>query len=353
MFTIELLPAQRGDCLWLTYGATDEPHHVLIDAGPNESAKTLVPELNRRIKALAGRKNAVELLVVSHVDADHVQGVVALLEDRTMLSKFGDVWFNGFQHLVDGLLGGPDGERLTGALNAQPKRWNKAFGGGAVVVPEEGELPRIILSGGLEITLLTPRREALRRLAPEWEKECAKAGILVGREPARPSPRGRESQILGFDVDVLAAAPYQRDGSVANATSISMIARYGKASVLLTADAPAEELLRGLKRAGRLGTRFTAVKMPHHGSRRNTNLDLCRLVTSERWLVSTNGAVYKHPDLEAIARVVVTQNRPTIALNYATNLVADLIAGQGERYKVSLPRQVGDTYGEGIVVSLV
>ena len=33
MFTIEMLPAQRGDSIWITYGTKEEPHHVLVDAG--------------------------------------------------------------------------------------------------------------------------------------------------------------------------------------------------------------------------------------------------------------------------------------------------------------------------------
>ena len=81
MFTVEMLPAQRGDCLWLTYGEEPELRHVLIDAGPSETRETLVPQLEDRIRVLPGRRrtNLVELFVISHIDADHIQGVVSLL----------------------------------------------------------------------------------------------------------------------------------------------------------------------------------------------------------------------------------------------------------------------------------
>ena len=54
MFRIDVLPAQRGDALWITYGPTDGPHHhVLVDAGPQETIPTLVPELARVLLAIA------------------------------------------------------------------------------------------------------------------------------------------------------------------------------------------------------------------------------------------------------------------------------------------------------------
>ena len=92
MFTIEMLPAERGDCLWITYGQDSDLHHVLIDGGPRETIGTLVPELERRLSALAGRRNRVELLVVTHVDADHIQGIVSLLSRSSRVALFRDIW---------------------------------------------------------------------------------------------------------------------------------------------------------------------------------------------------------------------------------------------------------------------
>jgi len=86
-----MLGAQRGDCLWITYGEPDDLHHVIIDAGPAETIGTLVPILEERISQIPGRSNKIELLVVSHVDADHIQGVVSLLSDPARAERFGSV----------------------------------------------------------------------------------------------------------------------------------------------------------------------------------------------------------------------------------------------------------------------
>jgi glyoxylase-like metal-dependent hydrolase (beta-lactamase superfamily II) len=37
--------------------------------------------------------------VVSHIDADHIGGVIELLEDTALGVSFGDIWFNGYRHL--------------------------------------------------------------------------------------------------------------------------------------------------------------------------------------------------------------------------------------------------------------
>ena len=190
MLRIDVLPAQRGDGLWLSYDHGAVTRHVLIDAGPQETIPTLVPELEQRIAAVPGRVGKIELFVITHIDADHIQGAVALLSDHRRVPAFRDVWFNGFRHL--GLLGGPDGERLTAALAEHPDRWNAAFDHDAVVVPDDGPLPTRRLRGGLTITLLGPTKEALAS-----SRSGVGQGVRAGRHRAwlrrRRSPRSRGS----------------------------------------------------------------------------------------------------------------------------------------------------------------
>jgi hypothetical protein len=346
VFTIEMLPAERGDCLWLTYGTPGDLHHVIVDGGPVESMPTLVPALEQRLHALPGETNRVELLVVSHVDADHIQGIVSLLSDHRRLKLFHDVWFNGYEHLDD-RLGAIDGERLTAALQSDRSRWNRAFDGDAVVIPDEGDLPVIQLAGGLELTLVSPTRAALARLAPKWKEECEKAGLIAGTGAEVPASLLRDDLLGGFDIDALAATRFGRDASLPNATSIAFIARYAGRSVLCGADCHSSIVEASLKRLGPGRTELTAVKMHHHGSKSNMSPSLVRQIRSKNWLVSTNGSRYHHPDPEMLARVIVSQDEPCFHLNYVSDDVSDLIASAGPRYSVRRPRR-----GGGIVVKL-
>ncbi len=349
MFTVEMLPAQRGDCLWLTWGEGGDLHHALIDAGPEETIPTLVPELERRIKALPGRKDRVELLVVTHVDTDHVLGVVSLLSDPRRVPLFRDIWFNGYRHLGADLLGGVDGERLTASLLGHEDRWNRAFAGGPVVLPDDAPPPVVTLRGGLTLTVIGPRPATLAKLAPEWEEAVVRAHLVPGRGAPIERASWRREELLGFDVDALAAAPYRRDRSVPNAAGITLVAEYAGKRVLLLGDAPSEEVLPGLARLGAGPHRFAAVKMSHHGSRANTSLAFLAQVRAKTWLVSTDGATHKHPNPEALARVVTTQRRPTFVFNHVTPYVQDWVDGAGDDWRVKLPRRRRDgTYTSGV-----
>jgi beta-lactamase superfamily II metal-dependent hydrolase len=346
MFTIEVLPAQRGDCLWLTYGEGDDLHHVLVDAGPQDTIPTLVPMLEERLTRLGKGVNRVELLVVTHVDADHIQGVASLLSVPKRVTLFRDVWFNGWPQL--GLLGARDGEMVTRSLNEHPTRWNRSFKGGPVVVRDDEDLPTRRLAGGLELTVIAPDVGRLEKLAPEWEATCRKAGIVPGHG-AEVRKSYRREGFLGFDVDQLAAARFTDDRTAPNGSSIALVASYGGKRVLLTGDAPAQAIAAGLDRLGPGPHRFAAVKVSHHGSKNNTSLDLCGRIRSKNWLISSNGAQFGHPDPECLARIVTTQQRPVFHLNYVTEHTSDLISGAGDRYSVRLPRRRSDgTHAEGI-----
>lgn len=359
MFNVEMLPAERGDCLWVRWGDAGE-HVMLVDGGPSQTIGTLVPELERRLKELPGGDDRVELLVQTHIDLDHIEGLVSLLSDPDRVKLFRDVWFNGRQHLLD-TLGPAEGEMFTAALRQHHERWNRAFGGMAVVVPDAPEpLPVVELADGMRLTLLTPTADALAKLAPEWDKWASK----VSGTPEVPKKWQRDDILGGFDPKLLASAPFKEDRSAPNGAGIAFIAEYRNRRVLFAADVPPRFLLAAFERlpagmrvktgpnAGRV--KLNAVKMSHHGSRNNTSQELCDAIACPRWLVSTNGARFGHPHLEALARVIVSQGRPTFVLNYVTPFVEDLLDGAGDRWRVVTPRKVrGGDYGEGVVVKLM
>lgn len=96
MFTIEMLPAAHGDCLWIEYGSGQEVRRVLIDGGPAHT----YPALRKRILHLPVNQRHFELLIITHIDADHIEGVVRLLQDAQALNcQFERIWFNGREQL--------------------------------------------------------------------------------------------------------------------------------------------------------------------------------------------------------------------------------------------------------------
>lgn len=90
------------------------------------------------------------------------------------------------------------------------------------------------------------------------------------------------------------------DRSPANGSSIAFILEHEGVSCLFAGDAHPRVLAASLRRmpgAGRSApVRLNAVKLSHHGSLSNVSEELLETVDCRRWLVSTNGAVYGHPD---------------------------------------------------------
>jgi hypothetical protein len=295
MLRLTMMPADDGDCLLLEYGSNERTRRILIDGG---RAGTY-PRIRPRLAELGG---LIDVLVVTHVDQDHILGVLAMLADPDRPVRFGDVWFNGYDQLLDAEgFGAQDGEQLTSALVSQNLPWNAAFAGRSIEVGR----PFTWFDDGSALTLLSPDRAQLEKLAPAWVKECAKHGLIPGRDPA-PAVPGFES-FGPLDVDALAAAPFTPDSSKTNVTSIGFLLEFEGRRIVFTGDADDRRLVSSLRplaeaEGGRL--RIDALKVAHHGSDNNLSTDLLDLIDCDRYLISTSGARHSHPNEIAIARIL-------------------------------------------------
>jgi len=326
MFSIEMLPAKDGDCLWIEYGKTDEVHRVVIDGGPLGASDAL----RSRIEALPVADRNLELLIVTHIDSDHIAGIVKLFQSPPEGLFIRQVWFNAYRHLVEGYLGAKEAEFLTVYLqkieDKRPGFWNGAFGGKAVVVPDEGPLPQRNLGGGLKLTVLGPDAKALRALKRDWDEvigEYMTPGSLEeAEELLKKDKRYRPGYLGAIDVHELAQQPFAEDTSAANGSSIIIVAEYDKKKCLLAADAFPSKIAAGLNRFRNGGGRcpFDAVKVPHHGSQHNNSNELYQGIDSPVFLISTDGSKHEHPDQEAIARILDNKRRKVkLVFNYASD----------------------------------
>jgi hypothetical protein len=355
VFTIESLPAAFGDALWIEYGEPGALRRVLIDGGVAETFELI----ERRLDRLPAPRR-FELLVVTHVDEDHIAGAVRLLGAlRDLDVRFEDIWFNGREHLegrrvVLDRLGAKQGEFLSALISKQTTRWNMAFDGFPAQVGDDARLPAVELEGGLRLTLLSPTGAELRSMAAKWDKELAagKEGIdwtdadqvlevLSGQRRLKPRDQLGGSR----DVDELAQSPFTRDTSKANGSSIAMLAEFAGRSVLLGADAYPTVLARSIDRLlaarGERRLAIDLVKVPHHGSRNNVSKALLDRLDCRHYLISTNGDRYRHPDREAIARIVrYGGDTPVLHFNYRSEFTEfwdDEDLGRGTDYEVRYP----------------
>lgn len=335
-----MLPAEHGDCLLLEYGlGSTVEHRVLIDAGPAIAYRGIRERLLERLPAGPGGRRPIDLLVVTHVDGDHIEGVVKLVQDEELGVTPADVWFNDWNHLaglderrVPERLGPEAGEFLGALLDQQGLPWNDAFGGDRVMVPPgvDDPLPAWEGPGGLVLTVLSPTLETLAVLRRKWKKVIEAAGF---------DPGDRDRALAQFAARRWAKAPSAPrlgdesrrstlDDSEANGSSIAVLAEYRGRSLLLTGDAFADVLRAGIQRfaaerelPGAEPLAVDVFKLPHHGSTNNMTPQLMKVVTASGYGVSTSGRQFRHPDREALDLVVAGHRgggEPTLLFNYAT-----------------------------------
>jgi glyoxylase-like metal-dependent hydrolase (beta-lactamase superfamily II) len=180
MFNIRFLPARYGDAIRIAYGKPDAPRLVLIDGGTGGTREEILADL----KAYEAKGGVLELIIVTHIDRDHIEGILKLLEDKDFTLPVGDFWFNGWPQLPqdtdDEEFGPVQGERLSTQIRGRGLNWNKHFGGQAAVIPDTGALKEITLEGGLKITLLNPTLGYLEGLKKVWVKELRLANLDPG-----------------------------------------------------------------------------------------------------------------------------------------------------------------------------
>ena len=247
VFRLHVLPAGIGDALVLDYGTEHDLHRVVIDGGVGQTAQSLADFL--------GPTPQLELMMISHIDNDHIAGLLKMLENGLIQATIGDFWFNGFRHLPEsGLeqMGPVEGERLTTfILNHQiPWNANPAFSGGAVTRGAADEPLVATLPGGLACRILSPGRSQLSKLRPKWLPAVQEANLdpaaPVPEEPLRPP--GRLERMGAPDLLQLAAERTPEDNKEANGSSIAILATWAERTALLTGDAHSDVLLETLDR---------------------------------------------------------------------------------------------------------
>jgi beta-lactamase superfamily II metal-dependent hydrolase len=271
-FRLTALPASDGDCLLLSYGSSPV-RHVLIDGGRTSTYSFLRPALRRIVEA----NELIELLVLSHIDADHIEGLLPLVADEELGLEIKEIWFNGYDQLFDfEKLGFAQADALSDALRAKKLKVNDRFDGKALMVPDTGPLPRVELDGGMSLTILSPDRPRLDKLRAEWAMWRGTVQALV--PPATVGTSGLE--ILGrkpmpsvIDVHLLASGAERIDTETPNGSSIAFVAERGGRKALLAADAHPTLLTESVSRlVYGSGERYRVdlLKVSHHGSIGNT-----------------------------------------------------------------------------------
>lgn len=368
MIHIEMFPAKAGDSFLLSFEKT----HLLIDTG---FTKTYDHFIKPRLQTLQSCGEVLTLLLITHIDEDHIQGALKLLKDNGLayepaLIPIRQIWHNAFKHLpipkTDGVLS-PKGKRkletITGPITEvavgspiSAKQgsvfaknilkggyaWNADFDGKAVSTDIK---KNIQLTPFIQITLLSPTNEQLEQLVQSWKLALYNLGfrepitadtifddaleLLLRELPDSESLTiGKKISTTTLDVSKLKDHKYAKDNSARNGSSIAFILEIEEKRLLFLADAHSEVIMQQLEPLFRDEPRpiyFDFIKVAHHGSFNNNKPDLWSNIDSDCYAISTDGKDHEHPSLETLAWIVdrpvdkLPQKKRHLYFNYPTN----------------------------------
>ena len=360
MLRLTMLPASDGDALMLSWGETGAIRHGLVDMGRTRDYRTLGP----RLAALG----ELELLAITHIDADHIEGVVPMMAEKPLAFSAHHVWFNAHAQLERANerlpqagrvpLGAAPAEKVTAGLVRSGWRWNDHFASSIVSVDSPEASAPIWLAGDLKLILLSPTDAALAQLLPIWDQELAKAGlrttdpVLVDEALA-----GGRVHLGELDVESLARTPFKADATKPNGASIAFVVEHSGKRVLMGADAHPGVLEQSLRKLGASPAtpyRLDCMKVSHHGSKANTSPQLLKLIDCTCFAFSTDGTRHGHPDAEAIARILANDptRKKTLVFNFRQDSTAQWEnAALMEKWNYACAFPIGNT--PGVAIELV
>lgn len=346
---IKCYPAKNGDSFLVSYEeTTEEKKHLLIDCGYVDTFKNYLKDDLIKIGKSGG---TLEKLILTHIDADHIQGAIRLLKDNNA-EKFiaiKEVWHNTYRHLCVQKEGEIDikhernlqqiirrgypqseskqGEKgisaeqgtTVGALLLQGKySWNSDFNNQAVCMEKR---PEIQLDADTNIYLLSPDKQKIEKLKDLWTDELKRYGanfklgnsqlyddafeMLMSWEQEKAKVAPKPISATKETLEELLKTPFDEDNTATNGSSIAFILQVQNKRILFLADAHPGLIVQSLNKCQNEGTMiFDLIKVSHHGSFGNISRELLNKIDSERYLISTNGQKHGHPDKETIAHII-------------------------------------------------
>ncbi len=310
MLKLSVVQAEYGDCLLLESSDGINSNFILIDSGPSQTYRR---HLNPALKVIV-TGNKLDLVILSHIDNDHILGFLDLLEaikkekegNGGELIKIEDLWHNSFNDILGtkvesnklvqnlflserfslikgedfitklpalgALKGISEGRDVTKLAEELHVPINAQFGGDPIVVA--GEEYKIIELGNMKFHVLGPTQKNLARLKKvwdDWERHHLQAEVRID------------------DYEALQAL----DSSISNLSSIMFLVESDGKRMLFTGDGLGSDIVESLSKRGLLDSQgrlhVDILKVPHHGSERNVSEQFFETVTADVYVISANG----------------------------------------------------------------
>lgn len=394
MVTIKVLPADYGDCIVVSIRENLFKYNILIDGGLKKCYSKF---LKNEIEKICAEDEVIDLVINTHVDSDHILGLIALLEDsiENKKIKIDKIWHNGFDQIISEARNSEnnniDKDDLNIIKNLNEKGYelntdeltdisvtdNLSFINLAMLGVKEkrftlndesitADKSKYKLADGIYINIINPSNEKLKNLENEWKKG------LYKKEFRFTHPKNQElkssfeyliSRIKEYyttatsnisnsnELSDYATILDNVDKSVVNDSSIAFVLEVKEFKFLFLGDSIIRdkencEITKLLIYEYGEGAVFDGLKLPHHGSDANISNDFIDLFEFKNIFISTNSERYSHPSINVLANLAIKNNKIKFIFNYPIEK-AEFINKDEWKEKYNYSTLIGD--GNSIV----
>ncbi|WP_312353123.1 ComEC/Rec2 family competence protein, partial [Sphingobacterium siyangense] len=296
---------------------------ISIDGGTAETycekdkkGKIIMGAFGDTVELIRDKDQRIDLLILTHVDNDHIEGLTTWFEnDPQATDLIGTVLFNSGQ-LIFEYFRKPDilenhiiltPSYVTDTGIVEGVTFEKTIGDAGVWTRKIIKAEQVIKFYGVELKILSPDESGLEALLTKWEKKMPESVT------SRPTDY-KQSLLSHIENDL-----FVKDRSPHNGSSIAFVLTFKGKNMLFLADAHPEKIIAGLNYFGfteknKLECEF--VKMAHHGSKFNTNVELLRLIESPVYVISSDGSGSALPHKQCLARLLNEKKTLSLYFNY-------------------------------------
>ena len=326
--TIEILQAENGDAILISFTDPNQgKRNILIDGGMpqayrfrNGKKRWEDGALKIKIAELRQKSEKFDLLLLTHVDQDHIGGLIRWIDhDPDAWQMIGKVCFNSGRLIKEHFspldptatdIAISDGGILTSIAEGVSFE--------SYITEHDRWCRQLIISGqcfkifGVDIKILSPGGEQLEALLSKWaEEEPASLETADSDDHDTPLSAHAAAEAMVTDEN------YQQDKAVHNGSSVAFLMTWEEKEFLFLGDAHPNVVVDALERLGYSDQRplqAVLVKISHHGSKGNTSPKLLRMISAGSFIISTNSKKHGHPDKQLMARMV--RHHPTCHLQF-------------------------------------
>lgn len=334
--SVRVLEANHGDCILISHEGASGNFNILIDGGTSTTFRygerqRYEGALCKALDALKSKGQSIDLAVLTHIDDDHIHGLIKAFETPGYLNELvKSIWFNSSRLITQHFNIAEISENnilLTDDSPHTSVRQGKEL---ETLLDEIGcDRASLIMTGQVHyvgpftLKILSPGQSQLGKLLHKWPSEV---------ESSTTASHDNDYH-LSLE-EIWAADKFESDLSVYNGSSIAFLLEVDNTKMLFLGDAHDQVVVENLKELGFSETnklQLELVKISHHGSQYNTSSEFLSLLNSSRYIISTNGARHGLPNKRTIARII-KETDGQVCFNYSEVMKSLLLAHEVKSY---------------------